>query len=63
MTTLELRTELHKAIDKVPENALSEILDYIHSFEAKSAFDKEKLDQFIDRVFKEDDNLLRRLAQ
>jgi hypothetical protein len=63
MTTLELRTELHKAIDKVPENVLPKILNYISSLEENPSFDKEKIDQFIDRVFKEDDNLLRRLAQ
>lgn len=62
MTTLELRTEIHKAIDKVPENVLPEILDYIHSIQQPST-DKEELNQFIEKVFKEDDGLLRRLAQ
>jgi len=62
MTTLELKSEIHKAVENVPENALPEIFDYINSFN-KSSADKEPLDKFIDRVFKEDDNLLRRLAQ
>ncbi|MEO8885066.1 MAG: hypothetical protein ABI367_03325 [Mucilaginibacter sp.] len=62
MTALELRTEIYKAIENAPESVLPEILDYLHNLE-KPTFDKEKLDQFIDKVFKEDDNLLRRLAQ
>ncbi len=61
MTTLELRSKLHKAIDNVPENILPEILDYINSKQEPS-FDK-KLDQFIDKVFQEDAGLLKRLAQ
>ena len=62
MTTLELRTVLHKAIDNAPESTLSEILELIQAKE-KNPFDKEKLDQFIDKVLKEDENLLRRLAE
>ena len=62
MTTLELRTELHKVIDNAPENVLHEILERIHSLN-KPTVDKEKLDQVIDKIFKEDANLLRRLAQ
>ncbi len=62
MTALELRTEIHKEIDKVPENVLPEILDYIQAVQ-KPDFDKKQLDDFIDKVFKEDDNLLRRLAE
>jgi hypothetical protein len=62
MTNLELRSEIHKAIDNVPENVLPEILGYIKSIQ-QSPIDKEQLNQFIEKVFKEDDGLLRRLAQ
>ena len=62
MTALELRSEIHKAIDNVPENVLPEILGYIQSIQ-QPLVDKEKLNQFIEKVFKEDDGLLRRLAQ
>jgi hypothetical protein len=62
MTTLELKTQIQKELEKVPENVLPEILVYIQSVQ-KPTIDKQKLDQFIDRIFKEDDNLLRRLAQ
>ena len=62
MTTLELRSEIHKAIDNVPENVLPEILGYINAIQQPSA-DRENLKKFIDKVFKEDDELLRKLAQ
>jgi hypothetical protein len=62
MTALELRSVIHKEIDKVPENILPEILNYIHIIQQPSV-DKEKIMQFIDKVFQEDDGLLRRLAQ
>lgn len=62
MTTLELKTEIHKAIDKVPENVLPEILGYITAIQQSSP-DKEKLKNFIDKVFEEDGELLRKLAQ
>jgi hypothetical protein len=62
MTTLELKTEIHKAIENTPADALPKIFDFINSVNDPSA-DKDELDRFIDKVFKEDDNLLRRLAQ
>ncbi len=62
MTVLELRTEIHKAVDNAPESELQKILVYINSVE-KPDLDKEKFNQFIDKVFKEDHELLRRLAQ
>ncbi len=62
MTAIELKSEIHKAIDNVPENVLPEILEYLNSKQHQSP-DREKLYEFIDKVFKEDDGLLRRLAQ
>lgn len=62
MTTVQLKSEIHKAIDNVPENVLPEILDYINSVRHQSS-NKKDLDKFIDKVFKEDDELLRRLSE
>ncbi|WP_183574557.1 hypothetical protein HDF18_01690 [Mucilaginibacter sp. X5P1] len=62
MTTIQLKSEIHKAIDSVPENVLPEILEYINSLQHQSP-DKTKLNKFIDNVFEEDDELLRRLAE
>jgi hypothetical protein len=61
MTTVQLKSEIHKAIDNVPENILPEILNYINSIQRQST--NKDLDKFIDKVFKEDDELLRRLAE
>lgn len=62
MTILELKTEIHRAVDTAPVNALPDILKFINSTQ-KSPSNAEDLESFIERVFKEDDNLLRRLAQ
>jgi len=62
MTTVQLKSEIQKAIDNVPDNVLPDILNYINSIQNQST-DKEGLKNFIDRVFKEDDELLRRLAE
>ncbi len=62
MTTIQLKSEIHKAIDNVPENVLPELLEYINSKQNQLP-DREKLYEFIDKVFKEDAGLLRRLAE
>lgn len=62
MTALELRTEIHKVIDNVPETLLPEILQHINAMQQSSS-ENDDLTKFIDKVFKEDDGLLRRLAQ
>ena len=61
MTNLELGSEIHKAIDNVPENVLPEILDYINIIRHPST-DGEKLKKFVAKVFQEDAGLLKRLA-
>jgi hypothetical protein len=62
MTTVQLKSEIQKAIDNVPENVLPEILDYINSIQHQYP-SKTKLMEFADRVFKEDAEVLRRLAK
>jgi hypothetical protein len=62
MTTLELKTEIHKAIDNVPDNALQDVLNYLNTVQHPSP-DKKKLYEFIDKVFEEDAEVLRRLAE
>lgn len=62
MTALELRTKIHNAIDNVPETLLPEILEHINAVQQTSV-NADDLTKFIDKVFKEDDGLLRRLAE
>lgn len=61
MTILELRIAIHNAVDKMPEDVLPEILDYINNIQQVPS--NKNVEKFIDKVFEEDDNLLRRLAQ
>lgn len=61
MTAIELKSEIHKAIDNVPENVLPELLEYINSIQNPSA--KKHIREIIDRIIKEDANLLKRLAE
>jgi hypothetical protein len=62
MTVLELRAEIHKAIDTVPETLLPQILEHIKTIQQPSV-NSDDITKFINKVFKEDDNLLRRLAK
>jgi len=63
MTTLELKTAIHKAVDvdNVPTNALPELLNYISSIEQPAV--KKDIKKIIDNIFEEDAELLRRLAE
>lgn len=62
MTALELRTEIHKAIDNSPEESLPEILAYLNSIQ-QTTTNNADLKKFIDKVFQEDAGLLKRLAE
>ncbi len=62
MTTLELKTAIHQAVEKVPEGALPEVLNYINSVQHTSPVKKD-IRKIIDKIFEEDANLLRRLAE
>jgi hypothetical protein len=61
MTTIELKTAIHKAVDNLPINALPELLDYISSIEQPPV--KKDIKKIIDKIFEEDAELLRRLAE
>ena len=61
MTTAQLKSEISKAIDNAPENALPQILEYINSLQHQSS-NKPNLDKLINKILEEDDELLRRLA-
>ena len=62
MTTLELKTAIHQAVDKVPENALPDVLNYIKAVQENPPAKKD-IRKIIDKIFEEDANLLRRLAE
>jgi hypothetical protein len=62
MGAKEIKTEIHKVIDKVPENLLEDILLYLKEIQEKN---KSRVDnsQHLKKILTEDKELLRRLAQ
>jgi hypothetical protein len=61
MTTADLKFEIKKAIDEVPESVLVDILDYLKQVKASP---KEKIDlsRHLGLIIREDKELLKRLA-
>ena len=62
MTTKDLRKEIRKAIQEVPDSFLEDILNYLRQIEKKSPNELEKL-HFIRKIMKEDQELLEKLAK
>jgi hypothetical protein len=62
MTTKDLRKEINRVIQKVPDDFLSEILSYLKEFENKSDKDLESV-MHLKQIFKEDQELLEMLAK
>ena len=62
MTTKEIKSEIHKALDNIPENALKIILEYLKELEGKTA-DQIKLAKNLRDILNEDKELLERLAK
>jgi len=62
MTTKEVKTEIQKVLDRVPDNLLHDILDYLKAIQSKSP-DTVKLSKNLKKIIFEDKALLERLAQ
>lgn len=62
MSTNELKAEIQKVIDKVPDALLNDILEYLKSIQNKSA-DTVRLSQNLRQILNEDKELLEKLAQ
>jgi Asp-tRNA(Asn)/Glu-tRNA(Gln) amidotransferase B subunit len=63
MSTAELKEEIQKAIDKMPESELKELLDLINKKQVKNSIDDKTLDAYMDAIISENRGLLQRLAQ
>jgi hypothetical protein len=61
MTTIDIKNEITKALDHVPDNILVDILDLIK--EVQSDVSKSTLPSKLKKVLSEDSDLLDRLAQ
>lgn len=61
MTTTDLKKEINKAIDHVPDSVLVEILDYLKQVQV-TPIEKIGLSQHLALILREDKDLLQRLA-
>jgi hypothetical protein len=62
MTTKEIKLEIQKALDNIPEDIRQDILNYLKEIQGKSA-DKIKLGKNLRTILSEDKELLERLAK
>ncbi len=62
MTTQEIKSEIQKSLDKVPESVLQDILDLLKQFENLSP-EKVVLTKNLKDILLEDSQLLVRLAK
>jgi mRNA-degrading endonuclease RelE of RelBE toxin-antitoxin system len=62
MTSIEIKTEIQKVLDQVPETVLQDVLDFLKELQTKSA-DQIKLTNNLRKILSEDRELLEKLAQ
>lgn len=62
ITNEQLKEEIQKALDEVPETALEDILKYLKEVRSKSS-DKVEMSRNLRKILNEDKALLDRLAQ
>jgi hypothetical protein len=62
MTSIEIKTEIQKLLDQVPENVLQNVLDFLKELQTRSA-DDIKFANNLRKIISEDRELLEKLAQ
>ena len=62
MKEQNVKIEIHKVIDMLPDDISKDVLDYLKSILKKSS-DQVKTSNNLSKILKEDRNLLNRLAQ
>lgn len=62
MSTQDIKSEIQKSLDKVPESVLQDVLNFLKEVEKQSA-DKVNLSMNLKDILKEDNELLQRLAK
>jgi mRNA-degrading endonuclease RelE of RelBE toxin-antitoxin system len=62
MTTKEIKSEIQKSLDKVPESVLQDVLDFLKQVE-NQPIDKVNLTRNLRDILTEDKELLERLAK
>lgn len=59
---MEIKEEINQIVETLPEDVLSDLLQYLRQIEKESA-DKIRLSLNLNTILTEDDDLLERLAQ
>ncbi|MCE2734802.1 MAG: hypothetical protein LW821_15715 [Flammeovirgaceae bacterium] len=62
MTTQDIKSEIQKSLDRVPDSVLQNVLDYLKQAENQSE-EKVKLIKNLEDILSEDKELLARLAK
>ena len=62
MTTKQIKTEINKVLDSIPENVLGDVLEYLKTLQNQSA-DPIELSSHLRKILEEDRLLLARLAK
>ena len=50
MTTTEIKDEIHKAIEKIPEESLKDVLGLINKIQSKQYIDDKIIDGHLDAI-------------
>lgn len=62
MTVIEIKTEIKKLVDEVPEESLTDILNFLKEFKNKPVAHSQQSDHFKD-IMDKHRGLLKKLAQ
>jgi hypothetical protein len=62
MTTIQLKTEIHKILDEVPEDTLPDVLDFLKELQ-QHPVENIRLVSHFKQILAEDKELLEKLAQ
>ncbi|MEI6854115.1 MAG: hypothetical protein WCL06_14810 [Bacteroidota bacterium] len=62
MTTKELKSEIQKLLDTVPENVLQDLLDYLKQANHQTK-DQSELSSYLKKILAEDKQVLEKLAK
>ncbi len=63
MTAIEIKKEINKVLDQVPEKLLVDILELIKEIQAEKSINSNTLTSNFNKILSEDSDVLHKLAQ